>query len=592
MRVKVVLDQVAVLEEHLGKRRVHRDFQIIFPQWNSKCGGTVNNFCTSGGFKGFQKYIGPTLKSMNGDIKKKYKGYFKSISISRNYRKKKRHNKILNSRRQRQRRFITISRHNKPFRRRFVARSRHNKPFRRGFIAKPRSNKTSRRGLIAKPRNNKTFRRGFVAKPRYSIRGRRSGRRRWAKKAPRLNPWRKNSLYWDSGGLDVGMDSINDGFGEIVPFQLVNDGVKSNVTYLEDYNSTTTKSSLIKSYFQGRDASDSSISVIGKLWNSQRYAPWHLGRISSPISQPYNFAPYGQEYYYPAIPQSDPKDTITKPPKIYVYVVDSGIDSKHDDFLGMSIINKNFVAGEDESDKVGHGTAIASVLAGRNNGVVKQAIGSETVQLVSVKVLDKNNSGTLSNLESGLMWCLDHIKKAKKLELGRSVAGLINFSINLPNGTFYETMSSIINQIGNEGNMLLVTSAGNYNTDACLYPPAGMNNTLTASSILPGNDAFNTGVADFGKCVDVLAPGSMVFAAVAGSVSGVLPLTGTSIAAAIASGVAALSLVDNPKLTPYELKNSIISTAVKTKIPNLPANTSDLLINNGYSGIRSSMIYF
>ncbi|OLY79981.1 Subtilase-type proteinase psp3 [Smittium mucronatum] len=334
------------------------------------------------------------------------------------------------------------------------------------------------------------------------------------------------------------LETPNEGDMQIRPFDVI-DAQASNFSFTNDFST----------------------------WNYQKYAPWQLGRISSRNSFPQNFAPYGQEYYYPPALND-----------VVVYVVDSGIDSNHSDFSGNVRIGPNFVSGEDNIDYNGHGTAMASAIGGINNGV------SKSVKLVSVKVLDRNNDGATSTVFQGLNWVLSD----KNLSYPNTPA-IVNFSINFD--VFSPSLDLAMKNLAN-ANILVISSAGNYASDACNYYPGSSKFAMSVASVLPGNDTFDKNISDYGSCVDILSPGNRVFAAVAGTANQVAPFIGTSIAAAIVSGVAALELSNNPGSTADGLKGTILSNGIKGVIHEVPENTPNLMLWTGYYGKRSSFGYF
>ena len=79
--------------------------------------------------------------------------------------------------------------------------------------------------------------------------------------------------------------------------------------------------------------------------------------------------------------------------------MDSGINENHTDIAGRVKIGKT-VAGDpnDSSDRNGHGTFVAGVCCGTKYGVAKKA------EIVSVKALDNEGNGQLSDVLVGLQW--------------------------------------------------------------------------------------------------------------------------------------------------------------------------------------------
>ncbi|CAO3647361.1 unnamed protein product [Cunninghamella echinulata] len=84
---------------------------------------------------------------------------------------------------------------------------------------------------------------------------------------------------------------------------------------------------------------------------------------------------------------------------VTVYILDTGINEEHQDIAGRVTIGKTIVGEEDDYfDNDGHGTFVAGVCCGTDYGVAKLA------SIVSVKTLDSEGNGKLSNLLKGLEW--------------------------------------------------------------------------------------------------------------------------------------------------------------------------------------------
>ncbi|RWS19397.1 subtilisin-like serine protease precursor, partial [Leptotrombidium deliense] len=73
---------------------------------------------------------------------------------------------------------------------------------------------------------------------------------------------------------------------------------------------------------------------------------------------------------------------------VTVFVLDSGVNCSHPQLRGRCEYGANFVDGEKHYDFNGHGTAVASLIAGSETGVAKKA------KIVSVKVMNASAIGT------------------------------------------------------------------------------------------------------------------------------------------------------------------------------------------------------
>jgi cerevisin len=70
-----------------------------------------------------------------------------------------------------------------------------------------------------------------------------------------------------------------------------------------------------------------------------------------------------------------------------VYVVDTGVNIQHEDFEGRAVWGITTPQGDEDHDGNGHGTHVASTIAGKKFGVAKKA------NIIAVKVLGSSGSG-------------------------------------------------------------------------------------------------------------------------------------------------------------------------------------------------------
>ncbi|KXN67962.1 subtilisin-like protein, partial [Conidiobolus coronatus NRRL 28638] len=106
----------------------------------------------------------------------------------------------------------------------------------------------------------------------------------------------------------------------------------------------------------------------------QRDATWGLSRTSSKSktrSKPYTYT-YDAKFSGDGIP---------------VFVIDTGVNTEHEDFQGRASWGKVVIKGDSETDENGHGTHCAGTIAGNKYGVAKKA------KIIAVKVLDSEGNG-------------------------------------------------------------------------------------------------------------------------------------------------------------------------------------------------------
>ncbi|KAG0041314.1 hypothetical protein BGZ90_009939, partial [Linnemannia elongata] len=101
---------------------------------------------------------------------------------------------------------------------------------------------------------------------------------------------------------------------------------------------------------------------------------------------------------------------------VTAYVVDTGINTAHVDFGGRAKMGNNFIQGSPNTDENGHGTHVAGTIGGNTYGVAKK------VNLVGVKVLNRQGSGSTSGIVAALDWIVS-VNKGKKAVVNMSVGG-------------------------------------------------------------------------------------------------------------------------------------------------------------------------
>ncbi|CEG63363.1 Putative Cerevisin [Rhizopus microsporus] len=294
----------------------------------------------------------------------------------------------------------------------------------------------------------------------------------------------------------------------------------------------------------------------------QRGAPWGLARISSRKALTLrNFSKYNY-------------DANTAGDGVKVYVIDTGINVSHNDFGGRATWGKTIPAGDDDRDGNGHGSHCAGTIAGTKYGVAKKA------RPVAVKVLASNGSGSMSDVMGGVDWAILDFRKDKEQAQteGKSFKGAVaNMSLG---GGKSVGLDKIVNAAVDAG-MVFAVAAGNDNRDACDYSPARAEKAITvgASTIADERAYFS----NYGKCVDVFAPGLDIQSIWIGSNTATNTISGTSMASPHVAGLAAYFLSQSePGVTPKEIKERILAVATPNELKKIPKDTPNLLIYNDY----------
>ncbi|CCT67998.1 probable endopeptidase K [Fusarium fujikuroi IMI 58289] len=241
---------------------------------------------------------------------------------------------------------------------------------------------------------------------------------------------------------------------------------------------------------------------------SQASAPWGLARIS----QVYSKKGVDARYNYDSTAGSGST----------VYVLDSGIRTTHKEFGGRALWGTNFVSGSPDTDELGHGTHVAGIVGGKTYGVAKGC------RMYAVKVIDKDGLSSMSTTLQGLQWAVNHAKSR-----GITKKSIINASLGGP----YTKIGNDAVKAATDLGITIVAAAGNDGSDAANYSPGSAPSAITVGAI--DSSGYRTMWSNYGKVVDIFAPGSDILSAGHMSDSSSLYMSGTSMAAPHVAGLAA-----------------------------------------------------
>lgn len=225
---------------------------------------------------------------------------------------------------------------------------------------------------------------------------------------------------------------------------------------------------------------------------------------------------------------------------VKVAVIDSGIDTHYEldtkDWMDFS----DKTQGYKPTDNTGHGTEVAGVIGARINGTGMVGIASKA-QLYSVKVLDKENQTTIGTVIKAIEWCIENDMD------------IINMSFGTDH--YSKVLEEEIEKAHNKG-IVMVSAAGN-DTKEIQYP-AAYDHVISVGSI---NEKME--VSDFSpkEQTDLVAPGEKVQST--GYVGSHTISSGTSLAAAHVTGVAAAIKSANPQMEGEKLQQVLLTSATK-----------------------------
>ncbi len=278
-----------------------------------------------------------------------------------------------------------------------------------------------------------------------------------------------------------------------------------------------------------------------------------------------------------------------------VAVLDSGVDYTHPDLAPNIFVNTNeiingldddlngyvddisgmkFVACESEMffgtclggwkspspdpmDDVGHGSHVAGIIAAARNNRGSVGVAPQ-VKILPVKFLAAAGGGLLSDIIKSMDYVIG-------LKQGGHNIKVVNASFGA-DGSCSVSMASAIATMNSLG-ILFVAAAGNdsRNLDSvsAQTSPAECPGAVAVSAV--NNDGTLASFSAYGAtAVHLAAPGVGIYSAMLRQLSPFRSfgnLSGTSMAAPMVSGVAALRFLNNPNLSTAQLKNMLIHSS-------------------------------
>lgn len=257
---------------------------------------------------------------------------------------------------------------------------------------------------------------------------------------------------------------------------------------------------------------------------TQTSAPWGLDRIDQAA------LPLSGTYTYPDSAGSG----------VTAYVIDTGVRITHQQISGRATYGYDAVDGDTTaSDGNGHGTHVATTIAGSTYGVAKKA------KIVAVRVLDNSGSGTTAGVIAGIDWVTNN-------HSGPSVANL-----SLGGGASTTLDTAVRNSIAS--GVTYAVAAGNSSANASSYSPARVTEAITVGATT-SSDA-RASYSNYGSVLDIFAPGSSITAGWYTSDTATNTISGTSMATPHVAGAAAIYLAGHTSATPAAVASALTGGA-------------------------------
>ena len=306
---------------------------------------------------------------------------------------------------------------------------------------------------------------------------------------------------------------------------------------------------------------------------------------------------------------------ISSSPKITVAVIDSGIDYNHIDlddniWINTGEIKNNNIDDDDNGyiddyqgwdfyyqdnnpmDYTNHGTHVAGIIGAEGNNSIGISGVSWDIELMNLKVFsDSANEKGAKNIYDAVYYAADNGADVINLSLGANLGVLTDyvypsitfedFKQNAPN--WYKEWYDSLKYASDKG-ITIIAALGNESDNTEIYSsiPADF------SSEIPGmisvaafdNKGDITYYSNYGNIASIGAPGGVTY--IEDDPNGILStvinneykyMQGTSMAAPIVAGAAALIIEKDPTLTPEEVKEKILMGGTTLKdLENIVAN--------------------
>jgi subtilisin family serine protease len=269
-----------------------------------------------------------------------------------------------------------------------------------------------------------------------------------------------------------------------------------------------------------------------------------------------------------------------------VAVLDSGIDTTHPDLVGKVVAAENFTSEPDTRDMLGHGTHVASIVAGTgaaSGGAYKGVAPGASLLNGKVCIVTASGNCQESAIIAAMQWA------------ARQGADVVNLSLGGPDAVGIDPMEEAVNTLTAQHGTLFVVSAGNRGAgEMTVESPSTADAALSVGAVrdddhLADFSARGPRIGDTAIKPDLTAPGQSITAAASSTGVSTPPgesyvqFDGTSMAAPHVAGAAAILAQRNPGWTGAQLKSALMgSVQPHEPTPVIEQGAGRLDIGRGY----------
>ncbi len=267
-----------------------------------------------------------------------------------------------------------------------------------------------------------------------------------------------------------------------------------------------------------------------------------------------------QQWYLNAI-QAQKSWSIAKGKDILVSVVDTGIDTDHEDLAdgivqAVSVIPHEYYDGsksivfnsnyEGREDCMGHGTHVAGIIGARQNkiGVVGVAPDCRIMSVKALELYKGKGAGKSGWIAAAIRYSIEQGARIINLSIGGS-------AVTDP------LLEKVIGEAAEAG-CIVVCAAGNITGEPQVFYPAAYEHTITVGAT--GKDGKWISFSNYGDYLDIVAPGEAIYSTVIG---GYGTKSGTSMACGVVTGEIAMLLEKNKSLNEQDILKLMKQRAVR-----------------------------
>ena len=244
-----------------------------------------------------------------------------------------------------------------------------------------------------------------------------------------------------------------------------------------------------------------------------------------------------------------------------IYILDTGINYCHEDFClnraryaGYSPVVLPENPNSKGQDCHGHGTHCAALAAGGIHGIARKA------RVYSLPVVDCQGQGSNINI----ILALNHVAQLATANPQRR--SIISMSLTAPlSQAVNEAVERVSSPDEHPQGILVVAAAGNFKRDACQYSPASSRSAITVGGTARNDFLYWNSLSgtNFGRCVDIFAPGAEVTSASYPECNKETVMSGTSMATPIVAGAAAIVWSEDMSLTHAQVKEKLLLQSIE-----------------------------